>query len=331
MKKLCKILWIFTVSLLTVFSSACQSKHTQPVVASDFLFNTYISITVYDEKHTALLDEALGMCHTYEQIFSRTIADSHVSTLNSQKSISESNEDLFQLIRRALYYCELSDGSLDISIEPLTSLWNISSDNPKVPSDYEIQNAMEKVDYQNIILDDTDYTISLKNNASIDLGAIAKGYVADKIKQFLLENGVTSGIIDFGGNIVCIGSKPDNTNYVIGIKEPVIDSTSSILTLNINDMSVVTSGTYERYFIENDKLYHHIIDASTGYPADTNLASVTIISEDSLTGDCLSTACLVMGKDKALELLNSLDGVYGILIDNQMQIYYSDGAEKFIR
>lgn len=318
------------MSISIVLLAACNRKSSQPVMVSDFLFNTYISITVYDEDYTPLLKEALEMCREYEQIFSRTLNTSDLFILNSQKSVSNTDEDLYQLIKNAIYYCELTEGSLDISIEPLTSLWNVTSDNPAVPDKNLIQDALNKVDYKNIILEDANSGITLKNDASLDLGAIAKGYTADKIKHFLLENGVTSGIIDFGGNIVCIGTKPDGSEYAIGIKEPSIDSSSYILALDINDMSVVTSGTYERYFIENEHIYHHIIDASTGYPTDNSLASVTIISPDSFTGDCLSTACLVMGIDEALDLLNSLDNVYGILIDNQMRIFYSEGAENFI-
>ena len=133
-----------------------------------------------------------------------------------------------------------------------------------------------------------------------------------------------------GGNILCIGQKPDKSSYVVGIQKPFGDSDEIIISLDISGKSVVTSGTYERYFEENGKLYHHIIDPKTGYPADSGLYSVTIISDDSFTGDCLSTACLVMGKDNALKLINSLDGVYAILIDDRMNIYYSDGARSFL-
>lgn len=330
MKKLFKLFLTYFICIFAFLLTACNRKSSQPVTVSDFLFNTYISLTVYDEEQLPILKEALEMCREYEQIFSRTLTTSDLSILNSQKSVTNVNPDLYDLIEQSLYYCELTNGSLDISIEPLTSLWNITSSNPAVPADNKIKEALAKVDYNNIILDDNNLSITLEGDSSIDLGAIAKGYVADKIKYFLLENGVTSGIIDFGGNIVCIGTKPDGIEYVIGIKEPSIKNTSNILALDINDMSVVTSGTYERYFIENEQLYHHIIDTNTGYPADNNLASVTIISQDSLTGDCLSTACLVMGRDEALRLLNSIDNVYGILIDEQMCIYYSDGAEQFI-
>lgn len=319
-----RIMPVFLIILLF----CCTGCQKEKLTVSDFMLNTYVSITVYGEENAQTAREALKLGHEYEQIFSRTIPDSDLSFLNSQKYLKQANEELYDLISTGLYYCELTDGALDISIEPLTSLWNVTSENPVVPSGPDIQSALSRVNYKNIFLSN-DGSISLENDASIDLGAIAKGYIADKIRQFLIENGVSNGIINLGGNVLCIGSKPDGSDYHIAIQNP-LDTDGTILTLHVDDMSVVTSGTYERYFISDDKLYHHIIDSRTGYPAENGLCSVTILSEDSVTGDCLSTACLVMGKEDALTLLNSLDNVYGILIDDKMQIYYSDGASDFL-
>lgn len=327
MKHIKKLILIISVFLCT----GCQNESVQPYTVSDFMFNTYVSITVYGGENVEIARKALELGREYEQVFSRTIPDSDLSYINTQKRASGINQDLYELIQTGLYYCELTDGSLDISIAPLTSLWDILSENPAIPSDTDIAEALYKVNYKNISLG-ADNSISLENGSSIDLGAIAKGYIADKIQQFLVENGVSNGIINLGGNVLCIGNKPDGSEYLIGIRKPFAQDSTTILTLHVSDLSVVTSGTYERYFTAEDgTIYHHILDPDTGYPSESGLISVSIISEESVTGDCLSTACLVMGTSEALELLNSLDNVYGILIDEEMNIHYSEGAEKFIR
>lgn len=318
------------IIFLIITCTGCQKNKIQAVTVSDFMFNTYVSITVYGEENADIAREALEYAREYEQVFSRTIPESDLSRLNSHKDGLQINADLYNLIQTGLYYCELSDGNLDITIEPLTSLWNITAENPSVPSDTDIQTNLAKINYKNVCLKDNN-SITLENDASIDLGAIAKGYIADRIRQFLIENNVLNGIINLGGNVLCIGNKPDGSEYTIGIRKPFANASDMILTLRISDLSVVTSGTYERFFTSDGRIYHHILDPATGYPADNGLISVTILSEDSVTGDCLSTACLIMGTTQALELLNSLDNVYGILIDNDMNIYYSEGAKDFIR
>lgn len=317
--------------LIVIFSlctfSGCSS--TKPVTVSDFALNTFVSITLYGKSNEEIAKNALAKVKYYENIFSKTQNGSQVYTLNDLGFLSYADKDLYELILKAQEYSKMTDGSLDISIGPLTSLWDITGDTPKVPNSEDIDNALTLVDYNNIRCM-SDNTIMLDSDMKVDLGAIAKGFIADKIRNYLLEQGVTNGIINLGGNILCLGKKPNNSNYVVGIQKPFSEISETILSLDISDMSVVTSGVYERYFKENDTIYHHIIDPSTGYPATSGVTSVTIISKDSLTGDCLSTACLIMGKDKALKLINSMENVYAIIIDDQSQIYYSDGARSFL-
>lgn len=313
--------------------SACRTNNAQDkqVSVSGFMLNTYVSITLYGTDDEDIAAEALNLCSRYEQIFSRTIPDSDLSQLNADKQLTFADDDLYKLIDIGLYYGNLTDGALDITVEPLISLWDITGSSPHVPESWQIQEKSSYVNYQNVTLTDENHVITLNNQASLDLGAIAKGYIADKIRDFLIENGVTHGIISLGGNILCIQGKPDGSDFIIGIQKPFDEAAATVLTLRINDMSVVTSGIYERYFTENNQIYHHIIDPKTGYPSESGLVSVTILSDDSVTGDCLSTACLIMGKEKALKLLDSMDGVYGILIDEQMNIVYSEGASQFVR
>lgn len=324
---------LYGMILCLVLCSGCGAETSQnkQVTVSGFMLNTYVSITLYGTDDEELAKRALNLCSEYEQIFSRTIPDSDLSRLNASGEITSANEDLFELIDIGLYYGGLTDGALDITVEPLVSLWDIMGDSPHVPDARQIEEKISLVNYENVILDHQNRTITLENQASLDLGAIAKGYIADKIREFLIENGVTHGIISLGGNVLCINNKPDGSDFIIGIQKPFDEAAATVLTLKINNMSIVTSGTYERYFTENNHIYHHIIDPGTGYPSESGLISVTILSEDSVVGDCLSTACLIMGKDNARKLLDSIDGVYGILIDEQMNIIYSEGAAEFVR
>lgn len=327
-----KKLFLLGSILCLLLSSSCKAGDSQKnVTVSGFMLNTYVSITLYGTENEELAKQALDMCNEYERIFSRTIPDSALSRLNNTKEAVNADESLYELIQTGIYYSALTEGALDITVEPFISLWDISKTAPQVPDTQQIKALLPFVNYKNIQLTEENHTITLHNNASIDLGAIAKGYIADKIRKFLVDNGVTHGIIRLGGNILCINDKPDGSDFIIGIQKPFDEAAVAVLTLKIDDMSVVTSGTYERYFMENDRIYHHIIDPKTGSPSDSGLISVTIISEDSVAGDCLSTACLIMGEEKARKLLDSIDGVCGILIDEQMNITYSEGAAQFVR
>lgn len=320
-------------SILCIFlSSACKTADSQKTVTvSGFMLNTYVSITLYGTDNEDLAKEALDICGEYEQLFSRTIPDSGLSKLNNTKEAVQADESLYELIQTGIYYGDLTEGALDITIEPLITLWDVNGALPHVPDAQQIEKLLPLVNYKNIQLTEENHMITLQNNASIDLGAIAKGYIADEIRNFLIDNGVTHGIISLGGNILCINDKPDGSDFIIGIQKPFDKAAVPILTLKINNMSIVTSGTYERYFTENGHIYHHIIDPKTGSPSASGLISVTIISQDSVAGDCLSTACLIMGEEKARKLLDSIDGVCGILIDEQMNITYSEGAAQYVR
>ena len=156
--------------------------------------------------------------------------------------------------------------------------------------------------------------------ASIDLGGIAKGYMADCLKKYLENEGVKSALINLGGNILTIGSKSDGSSFRIGIQKPFDEKNATLTSVLAFDSSVVTSGSYERYFELNNQIYHHILDTRTGYPCNNNLASVTILSKESLTGDILSTACFALGVADGVELINSLDDIEAIFITTDYKI-----------
>ena len=216
-----------------------------------------------------------------------------------------------------------------LQCEPLTSLWDFTAANPVVPPADEISAAVKKVGYQNLELNDDTLTF-LSPDTTVDFGAIAKGYIADRMKEYLMKQGVNSAIINLGGNVLCIGKKPDGTPFKIGLQKPYADRNETIETLNIEDMSVVSSGVYERHFVKDGVNYHHILNPRDGYPYENGLVSVTILSKLSVDGDALSTTCFSMGLEKGMELLNSMDDVYGVFITDDDKVHYTDGARDFL-
>lgn len=317
----------------SVLLSSCN-KSVEPKTVSGFKFNTYISITAYSEVSNTILDKCLELCDTYENLYSRTKANSTLSKVNNHE-ITEIPEELATLIQYGNQYGDLSNGAFDITIGSVSSLWDFTSDDPQIPIQPDITSALAYVNYKNISLqkkpgsDDT-YLISIPDGTIIDLGAIAKGYIADKLKEYLLKNGVTSAVINLGGNVLCIGDKPNNTAFNIGVKKPFSESPENLVSLKITDKSIVSSGIYERCFTKNNKFYHHILNPKTGYPYDNQLISITIISDSSVQGDCLSTTCFTLGLNEGLKLIESLDGIEAIFVTNDNQIHYSSGAKKYI-
>ena len=179
---------------------------------------------------------------------------------------------------------------------------------------------------------DGTYSISKPDDVILDLGAVAKGYIADKIKDFLEENGVKRAIINLGGNVLCIGKKTNTDNFGIGVRKPFAANNEVLVALSVDDSSVVSSGNYERYFYADDgTFYHHILNPATGYSYDNDLSDVTILSKDSLTGDCLSTTCFCLGLEDGMKLIESLDGIEAVFVTNEGEIHYSSGAKAYVK
>jgi FAD:protein FMN transferase len=301
---------------------------------TNFLLNTQVTINLYDKQDEAILDECFDLIAKYESIYSRTSETSELYKLNHGTlphvgRTFQISKELSDILTYGLYYSKFTGGAFDISVEPLTSLWNFTSATPVVPEEADILEALPRVNYEYITLVNNEVTFA-KDGVGIELGAIAKGYIADKIKEFLLSKGVSSAMINLGGNILCVGEKPEGTPFRVGIQKPFADRNETIGIMEINDLSVVSSGIYERYFTVDGKSYHHILNPKTGYPYDTNLVSVTIISNKSTDGDGLSTSCFALGLEKGLELIKSIPDTYAVFITKDYEVYYSDGFEDAI-
>lgn len=311
-----------------ILTGCSSSKY--PISRTAFALDTIIEIKIYQADKgvnaDSVIDECIKLCSEYENKLSRTIETSEISKINNafaNEEIEVSSETA-QLIKIALKYCELSNGALDITVAPVSSLWDFLSENPSIPSQDTINEGLSHINYKNIEINGN-FIKKLDSKTALDLGAVAKGYIADRIKEYMEEKGITSAYISLGGNIVTIGVRPDKKPFNIGIQEPFNEQNSIIGSISSNDESIVTSGPYQRYFEYNEKIYHHILDPKTGYPTENELNSVTIRSKYSVDGDCLSTACFVLGLDEGIKLIESLDNIEAIFITNTGEIKYTTG------
>lgn len=323
----------------------------QPISISSIKLNTAVQITIYDSQDKALLNDCLALCDKYELIFSRTNEKSELYKLNHRKDVSDGDfgtdgpttpypvsgtadtwhisEDLAALLSEGLDITRESDGAFDIAIAPLTSLWDFTAEDPEVPDDAAIQKALPLCSSDGVTIDGEDITPP-SDDIQFDVGAIAKGYIADRLKDFLMKKGVKSAIINLGGNVLCIGSKPDGTPFKIGIQKPFADRNETEAVMDITGKSVVSSGIYERCFKQDGKLYHHILNPQTGYPYDNGLISVTIISDQSVDGDALSTTCFALGLEDGLKFAEK-KGVQAVFITEDYELHYTDGFRDEIR
>lgn len=296
------------------------------------MLNTFVTVTLYDTDDQEILDGCFDLCAEYENLLSRTKETSEIYRLNHRAEGERSlqvSEKTAQVIAKGLEYSRLSDGAFDITIEPLSSLWDFTAENPQVPPEEAIREARERVNYRNVSVEGNVVTFA-DDVTTIDLGAIAKGFIADEIKAYLIEEGVGSAIINLGGNVLCVGARPDETPFRIGIQRPFAERNEVAGALDIEDMSVVSSGVYERHFIQDGVNYHHLLNPRTGYPYENGLVQVTIISRDSVDGDGLSTTCFALGIEEGSELIESMEDIYGIFMTEDGSIYYTEGAQAFV-
>lgn len=318
-----RILCMLSAAVL-LFCGGCGKISTKPLSYTGTALDTVISIQIYDSSDEELIDHCVEICETYEAKLSRTIETSEIALINSAKGAPvEVSPETIKVIEKGIYYGDLSNGAFDITIGSVTELWDFKAENPTPPSAEAITAAANHVNYNNVyITGDTTVRI-MDPDAKIDLGAIAKGYIADRIKEYLESEGVKHALINLGGNVLAIGNKLDGSDFNIGIQTPFDPEAGPITSVKIDDKSIVTSGTYQRYYEYDNKLYHHIIDPATGNPCNNGLTSVTIITDSSLTADALSTTCFVLGPEKGMKLINQLENVDAIFINEDNEVIYS--------
>ena len=318
------------------FSSLPLTDHGPKAAQSSqtfISFGTLIQLKASGELAEEALMEAKGLIYELEGILSAKDGSSEVSHVNSSSgngSFVKISEHTFKVVERSLYFSGLSGGKFDVSIKPLSDLWDIGGDNPHVPSAPEIESALDIVGHEKILLerDDGWYAKLGQAGMGVDLGGIAKGYAADLVYDVFCKHQV-NGLVNMGGNIVTVGENPDNLQglWRVAIPNPRGDRNDAAMILNVSGgLSVVTSGDYERFFISDDgKRYHHILDPDTGYPASNGITSVTIIGPSSMDSDALSTSVFLLGVIDGMELVASFDGFECVVITEDREVFVSDG------
>lgn len=301
---------IVPVQMLLVMLLLCGCAKNENT-ATRFVLNTVATITA--DCDTAVIGEAFARCSQYEKILSRTVEGSDVDRLNTTDGFAKVSRDTENIIRRSLYYSDLTGGRFDITIGAVSRLWDF--DGGIVPDRSGIADALRSVDYHSIEIDGDGINL---NGSIIDLGGIAKGYIADRVKEYLLESGAKHGIINLGGNVVVFGRE-----YTVGIEEPFTGGIAA--TVKLKDKTAVTSGTYQRYIESDGNIYHHVLDPETGYGVQKGLTSVTVIGESSFDCDALSTCCLLLGLEDGLALIEKTENTEAVFIDENGKITVTSG------
>lgn len=298
--------------LILLLLCGCNSGETENS-ETRFLLDTVCTVTA--DCGDDIINGAFSLCENLERTLSKTVTDSDVYKLNNTEGFVSVSDGTLKTVERALYYSELSGGKFDITIAPVSALWDFK--NQVIPSRDEISEALQNVDYHSIEIKNGEISSGTKQ---IDLGGIAKGYIADRATEYLKENGAANALVNFGGNICMIGE------YNIGIQKPFDDSV--IASIALKDKCVVTSGIYERYIESYGKIYHHILDPKTGYGAENELASVTVIGEKALDCDALSTVCMLLGTESGMDIINNTADTEAVFIDRENNITLSSGLYR---
>ncbi len=322
----CNVILVFFI-----LSTACGIKNYDPVTKSEFLLNTIVEITLYEDRETSriMLDDMFTEIRNCEKRYSRHIKGSEIAQINENPgSPVQVSEDTMDMIKKSIHFSNISKGLFDISIGALVDLWDINGDNPHIPLPSELDNVRKSIDYRKISLDEVSNAITIpKGGMSLDTGAIAKGFITDRLVTYLKEKKAKSAVINLGGNLYLYGGKQDGSAWNIGIRNPFGYQGDYLGTVSVENMSVVTSGIYERYFDIDGQRYHHILNPTTGYPENNTLASVSILSESSTTADGLSTATFLLGLEDGMALIEEMDGVQAIMVTMDKKIFLSSGIK----
>jgi len=327
-----KIVGLIGIILLLV---GCNSvnEDIKPISKSSFTLGTVVSVSIYGTEDEEIFDELFDRMKVIEEKMSKTIPTSEVSRINLLAETGDiSNQikidsDVFTVIDKALEYGRKSNGKFDVTLAPIVELWGIGTEHENIPEHETIEKLLFTVGLDKIKIN-AENNISLAQNTKIDLGGIAKGYAADEVADILIESGIEKAIINLGGNVKVIGEKSKGVPFKIGIQDPLSERNNTLGVVEVSDKTVVTSGDYERYFEQNGKRYHHIFDPSTGYPYETNVASVTVISDESIVADALSTILYLMDVKEGLVFVNTLEGVDCIYVTKDREVYLSSGSMR---
>jgi thiamine biosynthesis lipoprotein len=335
MKKLITvILTIVMTACIIIPQTACapqksKSDSVPSHTKESYYFDTICKITIYSmskNKADDIIAKAFKRCSQYENILSKTKKGSDIWKINHAggKPV-QVHAITAQIIHDGIKYGDETNGLFDITIGKAEDLYNWHAEKHKLPTDAQLKHAVKYVGYKQIHVNGNTVTMGT-TEGEIDLGGIAKGWIADHIGDYLQELGVKSAIISLGGNIVCVGDKKGQP-FQIGIEKPFSEMSEIVGSTTARNKTIVTSGIYERYFRKNGKLYHHILEPTTGRPANTDISGVTIMAEDGHSVDCdaMATTCLLLGRKKALKFIEHKEGYECLIITRSGKIYKTSG------
>ncbi|OPY56266.1 MAG: Thiamine biosynthesis lipoprotein ApbE precursor [Pelotomaculum sp. PtaU1.Bin035] len=330
--------WSLVISLLFVIvaCSGCRLKHAQLKEFTDekFIMDTLIRVTVYsddEQKGKGALDKAFAEFERINNLTDRfpkegenTSVSSDVIRINENAGIQpvQVSADTLNIVQRSIYYAQLSGGSFDITIGPIMDLWGFGKNVQRVPSDDQIEKALSLVDYRKVVVDPDNGTVYLQQpGMSLDFGGVAKGYATEEAAKILRELGIEHAIINAGGNVYALGARPDGSPWRVGVRDPRNED-GLLAILSVKDISVVTSGDYERYFEEGGLRYSHLIDPSTGKQA-RDLMQTTVVAESSTDADIINKPLFVLGRRQGMSFAESLQGVGAIFVGADKQVTFT--------
>ncbi len=314
--------------ILALSLTACSSAEAVKQSKVGFYLDTVVILTAYVDD-ARVLDDALAECGRYERLLSRTIEGSDVWKLNHAGGEPvKVSADTLEILACARQVSELSGGAFDATIAPVSTLWDFTSGAAVLPDADALAEAAARVDYTRVSIDGD--AVTLPEGMMLDLGGIAKGYIADAVKGYLAERGVESAVLSFGGNVVTIGLKPGGKPWKVGIQDIDRPTGEYMLVSKSFGGSTVTSGIYERGFDLDGVRYHHILDPRTGWPVQNELASVTIFSDSSMWGDALATAAFALGTEAGTALIEGIEGVEAVFIARDRTVTATSGAGEYM-
>ncbi|NLB98373.1 MAG: FAD:protein FMN transferase [Lactobacillales bacterium] len=330
-----RILNLLTLVGMIIFLTACDNENkinTKAYKETEFLMGTYVSLSVYDADKEAVIEEGFALVRDLADKITGETTESEISKINAaagEKPVVVS-EEVYELIEAAAKYSVEMDGQFNYTIGPITNLWRIGFDDARKPSQEEITEALKKIDFNKVTLNAEEHSVFLQEaGMEIDLGAIAKGYITDQVRELFVESDVTTAIIDLGGNVFVMGASPAREGDVwnVGIQDPFAERGASIGSTQQSERSIVTSGIYERYLEVDGEIYHHLMNPKTGYPFDNEIAGVSIISETSVDGDALSTLVFGLGVEEGLAYVNGRSDVEAVFVTKDKEVYLSEGLK----
>lgn len=323
---------VIGLAILGVYITGCGKKmgnNTENKEYSQGIFamDTYMSLTAYGSKGEEAVKAGIAEIERLDGIWSVGQENSEIAKIN-QAGKGEISKDTVSVVKKALELSDNTNHAFSMTVYPLMELWGFTSGKYQVPTKEQIKEKLSLVDDTQVVLDEKNGKLILGNGQQMDLGGIAKGFTSARITKIWREMGVTSGMVSLGGNVQVLGSKPDKSDWKIGVQKPGDKEGNMLGVLSVKDCAVVTSGGYERYFEEAGKTYHHILDTVTGTPSESGLTSVTIVSKDGTLADGLSTALFVMGREKAAAYWKEhKEDFETILIEENGDIYVTEGLQ----